>query len=164
MFSWTSSPLISGGPLFSPLCSAWVRHCLPWSVRVGDWCVSRLERLICCPIILTASRPGLCRSTSALLLIGSTIREFSIGSALWVSVVLCCLSSRSSYLIDHSLFWWIDVAVNWLTLYQECRRAVFWARCCSLCTSRNFFPFWRISLLVMLTTQLWWLLCHPQAL
>ena len=37
------------------------------------------------------NRPGLCRSTSALLLIGSTIREFSIGSALWVSEVLCCL-------------------------------------------------------------------------
>ena len=36
-------------------------------------------------------RPGLCRSTSALLLIGSTIREFCIGSALWVSKVLCCL-------------------------------------------------------------------------
>ena len=36
-------------------------------------------------------RPGLCRSTSALRLIGSTIREFSIGSALWVSEVLCCL-------------------------------------------------------------------------
>ena len=49
---------ISGGPLLSPLCSARVRHCLPWSVRVVDWCVSRLERLICCQIILTASSPG----------------------------------------------------------------------------------------------------------
>ena len=28
----------------------------------------------------------------------------------------------------------------------------------------DFFPFWRISLLVMLTTPLLWLLCHPQAL
>ena len=99
-------------------------------------------------------RPGLCRSTSALLLIGSTIREFSIGSALWVSEVLCCLYRRSSYLIDHSLFWWMDVAVNWSTLRQECRRAVFWARCFSFCTPQNFFPFWRISLLVMLTTPL----------
>ena len=27
--------LISGGPLSSPLCSAQVRHCLPWSVRVA---------------------------------------------------------------------------------------------------------------------------------
>ena len=36
-------------------------------------------------------RLGLFRSTSALLLIGSTIREISIGSALPVSEVLCCL-------------------------------------------------------------------------
>ena len=74
------------------------------------------------------------------------IREFSIGLALWVSEVLCCLYWRSSYLINHILFWWMDVAVNWSMLCQECRRAVFWARCCSFCTSRNFFPFWRISL------------------
>ena len=33
----------------------------------------------------------------------------------------------------------MDVAVNWSTLCQECRRAVFWARCCSFCTPRNFF-------------------------
>ena len=58
MFLWTSSPLISSGQLLSPLCLAWVRHCLPWSVRVGDWCVSLLERLMCCQIILTASSPG----------------------------------------------------------------------------------------------------------
>ena len=90
-------------------------------------------------------RSGLCRSTSALLLKGSTIREFSKTSALWVLEVLCCLYLCSSYLIDHSMFWWIDVAVNWSTLCQECRRAVFWARCCSFCTPRNFFPFWRIS-------------------
>ena len=50
--------LISGGSLLCSLCSARVRHCLPWSVRVGDWCVSRLEWLICCQIILTASSPG----------------------------------------------------------------------------------------------------------
>ena len=31
------------------------------------------------------------RSTSALLLIGSTIREFSISSALWVLEALCCM-------------------------------------------------------------------------
>ena len=42
---------ISGGPLLSLLYSARVRHCLPWSVRAEDWCVSRLERLICCQII-----------------------------------------------------------------------------------------------------------------
>ena len=42
----------------SPLCSARICHCLPWSVRLGDWCVSRMARLICCLIILTASSPG----------------------------------------------------------------------------------------------------------
>ena len=83
---------------------------------------------------------------------GSLYRLSSVGN--WVSVVLCCLYLRSSYLIDHSLLWWMDVAVNWSTVCQECRRAVFWARCCSFCTPRNFFPFWRISLLVMLTTKL----------
>ena len=30
-------------------------------------------------------------------------------------------------------------------LVQECRRAVFWARYCSSCTLRSFFPFWKIS-------------------
>ena len=24
------------------------------------------------------------------------------------------------------MFWWMDVAVNWSTFCQECRRAVFW--------------------------------------
>ena len=33
------------------------------------------------------------------------------------------------------------VEVSWLTMYQECRRAVFWARCCSSFTLRSFFPF-----------------------
>ena len=54
------------------LCSARVRHCLPWSVRMGDWCVSRLERLICCQIILTASSPGsllICWSLAIRLLV-----------------------------------------------------------------------------------------------
>ena len=49
--------LISGGPLFSLRCSARVHHCLSSLVRVVDWCVSRLVRLICCQIILTASSP-----------------------------------------------------------------------------------------------------------
>ena len=39
----------------------------------------------------SGQEPGLCRSTSALLLIGSTVREFSISSALWVLEALCCL-------------------------------------------------------------------------
>ena len=51
------SPLISGGPLLSLWCSARVHHWIHSLVRVVDWCVSRLVRLICCRIILTASRP-----------------------------------------------------------------------------------------------------------
>ena len=33
------------------------------------------------------------------------------------------------------------VEINWLMFYQECRRAVFWARYCSSCTFRSFFPY-----------------------
>ena len=57
MFLWTFSPLISDGPLFSLLCSAWVHHSLRSLVRVVDWCVSRMVRLVC-QIILTVSSPG----------------------------------------------------------------------------------------------------------
>ena len=42
---------------------------------------------------------------------------------------------------DLSTLWWMVVGVNWLTLYQECRSAVFWARYCSSCALRSFFPF-----------------------
>ena len=41
-------------------------------VRVVDWCVSRLVRLICCLIILTASSPGrlmICRSLAIRILV-----------------------------------------------------------------------------------------------
>ena len=51
-------PLISGGPLLSLRCSARVHHRLRSLMRVVDWCVSRLVRLICCRIILTASSKG----------------------------------------------------------------------------------------------------------
>ena len=53
-----SSPLISGGPLLSLRCLSLVRHCLCLLIRVVDWCVSLLVRLICCWIILTASSAG----------------------------------------------------------------------------------------------------------
>ena len=43
---------------FKSRCSARVRHCLCSLARVVAWCVSRLARLICCRIILTASSPG----------------------------------------------------------------------------------------------------------
>ena len=40
-------------------------------------------------------RLGSCRRISAQPLIGSTIRQFSISSVLWVLKVLCCLFSHS---------------------------------------------------------------------
>ena len=48
---------------------------------------------------------------------------------------------------DHSKLFLMVVEVNWLTLYQECRRAVFWAHCSSSCTLRSFFPFLEIKLI-----------------
>ena len=47
--------------------------------------------------------------------------------------------------IYHSTLWWMVVGVNWLTLCQECRRAVFWAHYCTSYTPRSFFPFWTMS-------------------
>ena len=119
-------------------------------------------------------RPGLCRSTSVLLLIRSTIREFSIGSALWVSEVLCCLYRHSSYLIDHSLFRGMDklcsvgiggsvlsILTQFLSnrsqqvMVDGCRNKLVnvsgvpqgsvLGPSCSSCTRRSFFPFWKIS-------------------
>ena len=57
MFLWMSSPLKSGDLLLSMWCSVQVRHCLRSLVRVVHWRVSRLVRVICCRIILTASSP-----------------------------------------------------------------------------------------------------------
>ena len=96
-------------------------------------------------------------------LIGSTIWAFAISPALWVLEVLSCLYWHSFYETDHNTLWWMVVWVNWLTLHQECRRAVFWARYCCSCTLRSFFPFWKVSCSVMLMTLLWWLLCLHQA-
>ena len=65
MFLWMPSLLISGGPLLSLLCTAWVRHCRPLLVEAVDWCSSRLPKLICSRIILMPSSPGrllICRS------------------------------------------------------------------------------------------------------
>ena len=50
------------------------------------------------------------------------------------------LSILTQFLLnDHSTLWWMFVGVNWLMLFQECRRAVFWAHCCSFCTLWSFF-------------------------
>ena len=65
---------------------------------------------------------------------------------------LCSLGIISSFLNifteflsnQHRKLWWMVVEVNWLMLYQECRRAVFWARYCSSCTLLSFFTFEKI--------------------
>ena len=75
-----------------------------------------------------------CRLTSEHHLRGWTIGEFGISSALYV---LCCLYWHSFYQIDHSMLWWTVVGVNWLTLCQERRREVFWARYCTSSIPRN---------------------------
>ena len=82
-----------------------------------------------------------------------------------VGILGSVLSILTEFLSNHKLckLWWMVVGVNWLMLYQECRRAEFWAHYCSSCTLQNFFPLSKISWLVMLMTHLWWLLCHPQA-
>ena len=78
----------------------------------------------------------------------SRLSSVGIGGSM-LSVLTQFLSNGSQYVLVY-----MDVAVNWSKLYQECRRAVFWACCCSFCTPRKFFPFWRISLLVMLANPL----------
>ena len=50
------------------------------------------------------------------------------------------LSKLTQFLSNRSQRWMV-VEVNWLTLYQECRREVFWALYCSYCTLRAFFYF-----------------------
>ena len=65
LFLWMPSALISCGRLLRLLCSAWVRHCHLLWVGVVDWCASRLAKLICSRVILTASSSGgllICRS------------------------------------------------------------------------------------------------------
>ena len=66
-----------------------------------------------------------------------------------LSILTEFLSNRSQQVL-----WWMVVEVNWLTLYQECHMAVFWASYCYSCTLWSFFPFWKISWSVMLMTPL----------
>ena len=70
-------------------------------------------------------RLGSHRLISVKSLIGSTFWAFSISSALWVLEVLCCLYWHSFNQTDHSTLWSMVIEVNWLTLCQECHRAVF---------------------------------------
>ena len=86
-------------------------------------------------------RPGSWKLISVQPLIGLTIKAFSIGSALWVLEVLCWLYWHSFCQTDPSTLWFMVVGVNLLTLFQECRRAVFWAHYFSSCLLWSFFPF-----------------------
>ena len=94
------------------------------SVRLGRF----MERSGVLPTTQLAYRKGL-GTCDALL------------SALRVLEVLSCLYQHSFYQTDHSKLWWMVVGVNWLMLYPESRRAVFWARYCSFCTLQAFFHF-----------------------
>ena len=81
---------------------------------------------------------GLCRLTSA--------QDSVHCVGIWSSV----LSVWHSYhQIDHSMLWWMVVGANWLTMHQECHRAVFWTCYFSSGTLQSVFPFWRISWSVM---------------
>ena len=56
-----------------------------------------------------------------------------------LSILTQFLSNRSQHVMVYGC------GVNWLTLYQEYRKAVFSARYCSSSTLRNFFPFWKVN-------------------
>ena len=95
-------------------------------------------------------RLGLCRLTSTQPLIGSTTREFFISSALWVLEVYCVVYLDTVSVKSMTARYGMQLfQVNWLTMRRECRKTVFWSRYCTSCTPLSFFPYWRISLLVM---------------
>ena len=92
-----------------------------WSTSVGDiphkehWSVGR--------------RLGLYRLTSAQPLIGSTIKELSISSALWVLEVMCYQYWHRLYQIYRSTLWWKVV-----TCWSKLVNVVSWMpRGCVLC-------------------------------
>ena len=125
---------------------SWSLWFQPPSLLIGKVWVPVMHYSLHCRVLWRVHmRLGSCRLISVKPLRGSTIRAFSIRSSVWVLEVLCCLYWHSFYLTDHITLWWIVVGVNWLTLYQECRRAVFWANYCSSCALRSFFPFWKIT-------------------
>ena len=62
--------------------------------------------------------------------------DIPLCGARWHSCGLYCHSFSHT---DHSKLWWMVVGENWLTLCQECSRAVFRARYCSSCTFHSFF-------------------------
>ena len=85
-------------------------------------------------------RLGSCRLISAQNLIESTIRAFSISSALWVLEVRCCLHWHSFYHIDHRTLWWMVIGVNryLISVVSGVPPSVFWASYCSSSTDRSF--------------------------
>ena len=107
-------------------------------------------------------RLGWSRLISVQPLIWLTIRVFSIGSALWVLEVLCCLywqflSNRSQQvMVDGCRSKLVDVVSG------EQQGSILGMLLFLLYTS-ELFTFWKISWSIMLMTPLWWLLCHPQA-
>ena len=61
-------------------------------------------------------------------LIVSIIRAFYLSSAMWVLDVHCCLYWHRFHQTNRGTLWLMVLGVNRLTLYQECRMAVFLAR------------------------------------
>ena len=128
MFLWMPSLLISGGPLLSLLCSAWVRHCHRLLVEVVDCCESRLARLICSRIILMASSPGnllTCRSFAIILrhlppLPSGRVRS---GFSCWTCTLMEALTNWVCFLFFlrvQLMFWPLDLG----NVSVVCRRLV----------------------------------------
>ena len=61
-----------------------------------------------------------------------------------VGIGVSVLSVLTQFLSNRSQFVLVDGCRSKLVNVVECPMAVFWARCCSFCMPRNFFPFWRI--------------------
>ena len=110
------------------VCSSWticgvLVCCQPPSLLIGRVWVPGI--FCACPIHCKVHwrvdrRLGQGRMISVQFLIGSTIRTFSISSALFLLEVQCCLYCHSFYQTNYSTLWWMVIGVNCLTLYQEC--------------------------------------------
>ena len=120
----------------SGVCSSWTIHGMQWCASNQPVCSSERPGCLWCTFTHTlpihckvhwrvGRRLGSCRLISVEPLIGSTIREFSVGPALCLLEALCCLYWQSFCQTDHSSLWWMVVGVNRLTLYQECARQYF---------------------------------------
>ena len=72
MFLWMPSLLISGGPLLSLMCLAWVRHCHRLLVEVVDWCASWLASLSAIGSFWWQAVQGVCSSAAHLQSVSET--------------------------------------------------------------------------------------------